>query len=158
SETAGSCHFDLRCTIYVVYDASYTTYIPCPGRPRQEAGFYKRGSPMGRLDPKLVEEAEEILILVRTLWRDLLRSPFAEAEQHGITGPQVRVMACLVRRGPLTVTELSRAVDMNHSTASGIVDRLQSRGLVRRTPDASDRRRTRVAVTEKVTQYVSELE
>jgi MarR family transcriptional regulator, organic hydroperoxide resistance regulator len=113
---------------------------------------------MGRLDPKLVEEAEAILAQVRTLWRDLLRNPFAEAEQHGLTGPQVRVMACLVSRGPLAVTELSRTVGMNHSTASGIVDRLQSRGLVRRMQDASDRRRTRIAVTDKVTKYVSELE
>jgi DNA-binding MarR family transcriptional regulator len=67
-------------------------------------------------------------------------------------------MACLVNRGPMTVTELSRNVGMSHSTASGIVDRLQSRGLVRRTQDATDRRRTRITVTEKVARYVRQLE
>jgi DNA-binding MarR family transcriptional regulator len=38
------------------------------------------------------------------------------------------------------------------------VDRLESRGLVRRTQDATDRRRTRITVVDKVTRYVGELE
>jgi DNA-binding MarR family transcriptional regulator len=75
-----------------------------------------------------------------------------------MTGPQVTVMACLVSRGPLTLTELSRTLGMSHSTASGIVDRLQSRGLVRRAEDAADRRRTSIEVTEAVRRYVRELE
>ncbi len=75
-----------------------------------------------------------------------------------MTGPQVTVMACLVSRGPIALTELSRTLGMSHSTASGIVDRLQSRGLVRRTEDAADRRRTSIEVTEAVRRYVRELE
>ena len=113
---------------------------------------------MSRQDPALIAEAEEILAHVRALRRDLLRNPFADAERSGLTGPQVTVMACLVSRGPLTLTELSRELGMSHSTASGIVDRLEVRDLVRRTPDATDRRRTRIAVTELVTDYVRELE
>jgi MarR family transcriptional regulator, organic hydroperoxide resistance regulator len=108
--------------------------------------------------PGLQREAEEILAIVRALWRDLLRNPHVDAEQHGMTGPQVTVMACLVRRGPITLTELSRTVDMSHSSASGIVDRLQARGLVRRTEDSSDRRRTLIEVTEGVRRYVGQLE
>jgi DNA-binding MarR family transcriptional regulator len=103
-------------------------------------------------------DAEAMLAQIRALWRDLLRNPYADAEAHGITGPQVTVMACLVTRGPMAVTELSRTLGMSHSTASGIVDRLESRGLVRRTQDAADRRRTEVAVTASVQRYVRELE
>jgi MarR family transcriptional regulator, organic hydroperoxide resistance regulator len=113
---------------------------------------------MSRHDSEALQEAGEILAHVRGLWRDLLRNPFAEAEEHGITGPQVNLMACLVSRGPMTLTDLSEALEMSHSTASGIVDRLQSRGLLRRTRDASDRRRTSISVTDKVTRYVRELE
>jgi DNA-binding MarR family transcriptional regulator len=58
----------------------------------------------------------------------------------------------------MTLTDLSRALDMSHSTASGIVDRLASRGLVQRSPDATDKRRTRISVTDKVARYVRELE
>jgi MarR family transcriptional regulator, organic hydroperoxide resistance regulator len=113
---------------------------------------------MSRQDPALIAEAEEILAHVRALRRDLLRNPFADAERSGLTGPQVTVMACLVTGGPMTLTELSRTLGMGHSTASGIVDRLQARGLVRRTQDATDRRRTQITVTEQVTRYLRELE
>jgi DNA-binding MarR family transcriptional regulator len=113
---------------------------------------------MDRREPTLATQAEEIVALVRGLRRGLLRSPAEDADQAGLTGPQVSVMACLVTKGPSTLTDVSRTLAMNHSTASGIVDRLQARGLVRRTQDATDRRRTRIAVTDKVTRYVHELQ
>ena len=112
---------------------------------------------MRHTDRALIE-AEEILAHIKALRRDVLHNPLADAERSGLTGPQVTVMASLVSRGPSTVTELSRNVGMSHSTASGIVDRLQTRGLVRRTRDATDRRRTRITVTEKVTRYVRQIE
>jgi MarR family transcriptional regulator, organic hydroperoxide resistance regulator len=119
----------------------------------------KRGIASGRRqDSALRQQAEEILATVRALWRDLLRNPYADAEQHGMTGPQITVMACLVSKGPMTLTELSRSLGMSHSSASGIVDRLQARGLLRRTEDATDRRRTSIQVTEAVQRYVHELE
>jgi DNA-binding MarR family transcriptional regulator len=111
-----------------------------------------------RRNPTLQREAEEILAAVRALWKSLFRNPHADAEQHGMTGPQVTVMACLVSKGPTTLTELSRSLGMSHSSASGIVDRLQSRGLVRRAEDARDRRRTSIEVTDAVRHYVRELE
>jgi DNA-binding MarR family transcriptional regulator len=118
----------------------------------------RKPGPIARRDPALVREAEETLAHIRVLWRDLFRNPFAEAEAGGITGPQVSLMAALVSRGPMALTELSRTLGTSHSTASGIVDRLASRGLVHRAPDPSDGRRTRITVTDKVTRYVSELE
>jgi DNA-binding MarR family transcriptional regulator len=113
---------------------------------------------MGRREPALAAQAEEIVALVRALRRDVLRNPAEDAEREGLTGPQVSIMACLVGRGPSTLTEVSRTLGMNHSTASGIVDRLQARGLVRRAPDPADRRRTRIVVTDKVARYVRELQ
>jgi MarR family transcriptional regulator, organic hydroperoxide resistance regulator len=118
----------------------------------------RRIPPARRSDPALRQQAEDILATVRTLWRDLLRNPYADAERYGMTGPQITVMACLVSRGAMTLTEVSRTLQMSHSSASGIVDRLQARGLVRRTEDAADRRRTTIEVTEAVQRYVGELE
>jgi DNA-binding MarR family transcriptional regulator len=115
-------------------------------------------TPTRRREPTLLREAEEILDHIKALRRDVLRNPIAEAEQSGLTGPQVTVMTSLVSRGAMTVTEIAQTVGMTHSTASGIVDRLESRGLVRRTEDAADRRRTRITVTDKVTRYVRQLE
>jgi len=38
-------------------------------------------------------------------------------------------------------------VALSHSTVSGIVDRLQARGIVTRSTDSKDRRLTRIALT-----------
>jgi DNA-binding MarR family transcriptional regulator len=111
-----------------------------------------------RRDPVLQREADDILATVRMLWKDLLRNPYADAAQRGMTGPQVTVMTRLVAKGPTTLTELSRSLGMSHSSASGIVDRLESRGLVRRAEDTIDRRRTSIEVTDAVRRYVRELE
>jgi DNA-binding MarR family transcriptional regulator len=105
----------------------------------------------------LAGEADAIVGQLRLLRRDLLRNPYADAAAHGLTGPQVTVMTLLVTKGPITVTEASRWLRMSHSTVSGIIDRLEARGLVRRTTDIKDRRRTVVAVTQDVHRYVSEL-
>jgi DNA-binding MarR family transcriptional regulator len=121
-------------------------------------GRQKRRPAIARRDPVLMRETEHTLAHIRALWRDLFRNPFAEAEASGLTGPQVTLIASLVSRGPMTLTDLSRALGMSHSTASGIVDRLASRGLLQRSPDATDKRRTRIVVTDKVTRYVRELD
>lgn len=60
--------------------------------------------------------------------------------------------------GPATVTELGRELGTGHSTVSGIVDRLQVRGLVQRVRDDTDWRYTRICVTEKVDRYVVDME
>ena len=54
--------------------------------------------------------------------------------------------------------ELARRLNLSHSTTSGIVDRLQARGLVTREQDANDRRYTRVEVTPPVQGYTRDLE
>lgn len=115
-----------------------------------------------RLDctnPAITAEAEEIVAEIRALRRELLRNPPSEeGEAAGVTGPQRSVIACLVARGPMTLTEISRTLRMGQSTASGIVDRLHSRGFVWRTEDPTDRRRTRITVTRQVTNYVNRLD
>lgn len=106
------------------------------------------------------EVAQEVLAHVRALRQDLLNGgvePVGDRERSGLTGPQVSVMAQLVQGGPATVTELAAQLHLSHSTTSGIVDRLQARGLVTRAPDENDRRYTRISVTAIVEDYVREL-
>lgn len=103
-------------------------------------------------------QAQEIVAHVRALRRDLLCASAEDIARSGLTGPQVSVLAHLVMNGPATVTELGRGLGIGHSTVSGIVDRLQARGLVQRVQDDADRRYTRISVTEKVDRYVENME
>ena len=103
---------------------------------------------------KLTKLAEEIDLNLRTV-RQILREP-AEAEfaRGGLTGPQRSVMHFLVNSGGLSLKQLSRQVGLAHSTVSGIVDRLEKRGLIERRTDEKDARVTIITPSKVVRDYV----
>lgn len=110
---------------------------------------------MKNRDVAIAAEVEEIVAAIRALRRNLLRNPAEDAARAGVTGPQVSVLMCLAARGPLTLKDISGILGMSHSTASGIVDRLESRDYVQRTADPVDRRRTRISLSKQAARYAS---
>ena len=84
--------------------------------------------------PKLTRMAQEIEDHVRAV-RQILRQPVeAEFARGNLTAPQRSVMQALFHGGGLSLKELSRRVGLAHSTVSGIVDRLEKRGLAHAGP------------------------
>ncbi len=74
--------------------------------------------------------------------REFLRS------QHESTMPRFDVMAALHRAdGELTMSELSRRLLVSNGNTTTVIDRLESDGLVQRTPSTADRRIINVALT-----------
>lgn len=71
----------------------------------------------------------------------------AAARQHDLTLPQWRVLSELFHQGALSQVRLATAVDADPMTMSGILDRLEKRGLVDRQPDPSDSRAKLVRLT-----------
>lgn len=87
--------------------------------------------------------------------RRMLRKPLeAEVAKGGLTAPQVSVMQVVVRHDGISLKDLSRAVSLAHSTVSGIVDRLEKRGMIQRKPDGADGRISRIHPTQAVTEFV----
>lgn len=87
--------------------------------------------------------------------RQTLRRPLDAAYARGqLTAPQRIVMQALYHSQGLSLKELCEQVALSHSTVSGIVDRLQARGMVERSIDAADRRLTRIAVTSVVRDFM----
>ncbi|MFN3823915.1 MAG: MarR family winged helix-turn-helix transcriptional regulator [Pseudorhodobacter sp.] len=72
---------------------------------------------------------------------------FSEAIPE-VTTTQFAVLARLAEQGALSQNLLGRAVAMDAATIKGVVDRLARQGLVATMPDADDRRRLNVALTE----------
>ncbi|MBO8184468.1 MarR family winged helix-turn-helix transcriptional regulator [Streptomyces spirodelae] len=70
------------------------------------------------------------------------------AAEHALTGAQARVLALLARE-PTPMRQLARHLKCEPSNVTGIVDRLESRGLVERRPDPADRRVKIAAATEE---------
>jgi DNA-binding MarR family transcriptional regulator len=66
-----------------------------------------------------------------------------------LTTSQFDVIATLGDTNGLTCAELSRATLVTKGTLTGVLDRLEAKGLVRRQPVAGDKRATRVCLTDK---------
>ncbi|MEU7023524.1 MarR family transcriptional regulator [Streptomyces sp. NPDC046203] len=68
------------------------------------------------------------------------------AAHENLTVSQAKTLATL-RRGPASMRALAGHMTCDASNVTGIVDRLEKRGLVRREADASDRRVKNVVLT-----------
>lgn len=65
-----------------------------------------------------------------------------------VTTTQFAVLARLAQMGPLSQNLLGRETAMDAATIKGVVGRLARQGLVETTPDAGDRRRLTVDLTD----------
>ncbi len=101
---------------------------------------------------KLAQEVDQHLSIIRQRLREPLETEFARG---GLTGPQRMVMQVLVQSEGLSLKELSAQVSLAHSTVSGIVDRLQARGMVVRRRDEADGRATVIAPSSEVRDFLT---
>nr|BFE61097.1 MarR family transcriptional regulator [Dactylosporangium thailandense] len=100
-------------------------------------------------DPTEALGGTETLTFADTLVRctHMVNHVFAEvSRQHGLT-PQRTQLICLLTRGPLPMRELGRLLHLEKSGLTGLVDRVQERGLIVRQPDENDRRAWNLALT-----------
>jgi DNA-binding MarR family transcriptional regulator len=68
------------------------------------------------------------------------------ATERDLSMIQTRLLGVLRDRRP-TMNELARLLELDKSSVTGLVDRAQRRGLVERTPSATDRRAVQVSLT-----------
>lgn len=101
----------------------------------------------------LYHMADEIDRSLRDLRRRLWVPVEAEVVRLRITPAQRSVMQVLFDSEGLSLKDLSRQVGLSHSTVSGIVDRLENKGLLERRPDMRDGRFTRILVPSKIRKY-----
>ncbi|MFH9977658.1 MarR family winged helix-turn-helix transcriptional regulator [Streptomyces sp. NPDC017179] len=78
------------------------------------------------------------------------------AGEHALTGAQARLLS-LLSLEPLPMRRLAQKLKCEPSNVTGIVDRLETRGLVERRPDPGDRRVKLAAATEEGRRVAREL-
>ncbi len=86
------------------------------------------------LERSITRSLRRIIRAVGLYSRELLR-------RRNLTTSQLATLRQLGRHGALSAGELARGISVSQATITGIVDRLESRGLVTRSRDAEDRRR-----------------
>ena len=78
------------------------------------------------------------------------------ASAHDASMIQTRLLGILRDRQP-TMNELAKLLDLDKSSMTGLVDRAERRGLVKRTPSTTDRRAVTVSLTRAGRTFVSKL-
>jgi DNA-binding MarR family transcriptional regulator len=102
--------------------------------------------------PELDLEVEGIVNRIHLLWKYLHRSFDETASEFGINKGELDVLKHLHHAGEpfrLTPTKLSDRLHLSSGAMTNRLDRLESRGLIRRLPDPSDRRGTLVELSEE---------
>ena len=97
-----------------------------------------------RSDPVTMEVVELIGDVVARFYQDYEEA----AGDHKLTGAQARLLS-LLSLEPLPMRKLARKLKCEPSNVTGIVDRLETRGLVERRPDPADRRVKLAAATDE---------
>ena len=95
--------------------------------------------------------------LVHDLARQLRRQFDAEAQSHDLTMPQWRVIAQLSLGDGISQVGLSGLCETDPMTMSGVIERLESKGLVQRVSDPDDSRAKIVLITDKARGLVGQM-
>lgn len=98
--------------------------------------------PETRYDLQILQSIRRIIRAVDIYSRKL-------KAQYELTAPQLICLNSIVEHGPTTASKIARHVYLSPSTLVGILDRLESRGLVRRERDTHDRRVVNVLATDE---------
>lgn len=101
----------------------------------------RAAAPEDRYDLRILSAIRQVIRRIEVDSRRL-------AASHQITGPQLITLITVVERGPIAAAAIARHIHVSASTMVGILDRLESKGLVERRRDATDRRRAYVSATD----------
>lgn len=87
--------------------------------------------------------------LLTTAQHEVFQTFSSRLAQFNITPGQYGVLGCLWENGSCTPKEIAQILHLENSTISGVLDRMQKRGLIDRVVDPNDRRSVQVVTTEE---------
>ncbi|NLU49835.1 MAG: MarR family transcriptional regulator [Syntrophomonadaceae bacterium] len=93
-------------------------------------------------------ELEQCLNFVLTKAQQAVHQLFkAELAPYGVTPGQYAVLKCLWEENGQTAKQLATRLSLDGSTMTGILDRMEQKGLIVKQPDPKDRRALQVVLT-----------
>jgi DNA-binding MarR family transcriptional regulator len=91
---------------------------------------------------------DQVLINLRRIMRAIDLHSRKLAADYKLTGPQLFLLKMIKSEGSMTLGRLAKCTCLSNATVTGIVDRLEKRGLVERIRSDRDRRQVFVAITD----------
>lgn len=104
-------------------------------------------------------DTTEILITIRRIVRSINLESKKIQKEYGVSIPQVLCLSYLFASPGYQSTqgEIRRFLNLNSSTASGIIDRLENKGFLARLPKQGDKRVVNVALTSKGSKLLKQI-
>ncbi len=96
----------------------------------------------------------EVITALRRISRAISLHSRTLLHDYGLTVPQLAALHTVQKMQPVTVGALAKAIHVSQATLTGILRRLESRGLVSRTRTGEDRRNVVVHLTEEGGQLI----
>lgn len=101
------------------------------------------------------ELIEEVIAAIRALQTATDAFDHAVADYVGLDRTAYRCLDILDQEGPMTAGRLAERARLSPGAMTALLDRLEKRGLARRTRDTKDRRRVLVEVTPELRQMAA---
>jgi DNA-binding MarR family transcriptional regulator len=96
----------------------------------------------------LDDQIREIIHLIQRLMQAAEHYNKELCKRYKVSIPQLNCLVALYEKGPMPLNLIAQHIKVNSSTVTGIVDRLEGKGMVNRTRISHDRRVITVALTE----------
>ena len=71
------------------------------------------------------------------------------SKSYNISSTQLNCLVALYEKGPMPISRIAEVILVNASTVTGIIDRLEGKGVVKRSRISEDRRIIMIELTEK---------
>ncbi len=95
------------------------------------------------------DHVKEIVWLIRRLMQGSYLYNKELSKKYQVSAPQLSSLLALYENGPLPPSQIAKYIMVNSSTVTGIIDRLEQKGLVERSRISLDRRVITVTLTER---------
>ena len=93
--------------------------------------------------------SQTVLINLRRIIQSIDLHSRDLVKRFGLTAPQLTILQEINGAPDISASALARAVSLSPATVTGILERLESRGLIARHRSQADRRKVHVQVTDK---------
>ena len=103
-----------------------------------------------------IRKSIEVIKVLKNLMDTIKQNMHEQFKEMRVTGPQGMLMGTLVHNGEMKISDLSEMLALSNSTVSGILDRLEKNGFVKRTRSEEDRRVVYVSVTDEFKKHTQE--
>ena len=100
--------------------------------------------------------SDNVMIALRKIIQAIDINSKKLVKRVGLTGPQLVILQEISSLGEVTAGEIARAVSLSQATVTGVLDRMENRGLLARQRCDHDKRRIMVRITESGKQVLKD--